>query len=310
MAKGLLSAEKKINNNFDYILIHLVDTLPLAVKLKKRMGAKLIYDSQEYFKGQYAKYQKDMKDWVVLAESANIKEVDILLATTNVMRNRIVSEYGLKIPAFRVRNTPSLNSLKCVKQKELIVDSSKPLSLVWHGMAVYFNNTRGVHILVQAVAHCKSDVKLYLQGNINAEQKQLFNGYLDKYKLHEKIFLRPSAHPDHIVESLTEHDAGLIGELPEEDNQMLTSSNKLFDYINAGLAVVSPALPGLSETLNEFNVGLTYKTGDPVDLAACIDKLASGREVLNEFRKNSREVAKQQLYWENDYNEVWKEINS
>ncbi|MBL7893045.1 MAG: hypothetical protein JNL63_10470 [Bacteroidia bacterium] len=309
LSKGLLGITGNIKGNYDYILIHLVDTLPLAVKLKKKTGAKLIYDSQEYFKGQYAKYEKHLKDWVTEAETKNIKHVDILLATTNVMRDRIVNEYKLNIPSFRVRNTPSLSMLNHVAAKENNSDTSKPLLLVWHGMSVYFNNTRGVHILVKAVANCKSNVKLYLQGNINDEQVSVFNGYLNDLKLHDKIFLRPAADPDRIVESLVGYDVGLIGELPEEENQMLTSSNKLFDFINAGLAVIAPDLPGLAETLDEFSIGSKYHTGDYKELALIIDGFALNRDKLNGYKIKSSEIAKQQLYWEFDYKYVWDQMN-
>ena len=44
--KGLIGAQSKLNERFDYILIHLVDSLPFAVKLKNKWQATLIYDSQ------------------------------------------------------------------------------------------------------------------------------------------------------------------------------------------------------------------------------------------------------------------------
>ena len=56
--------------NFDIILINLVDNLPFASLIKKKQKNKplLIYDSQEYFVGQYSCYDVLKYNWVVEAE--------------------------------------------------------------------------------------------------------------------------------------------------------------------------------------------------------------------------------------------------
>ena len=52
------------NQKFDYILINLVDALPFAISVAQKTGAKVIYDSQEYFKGQYAQLSLQQYNWV------------------------------------------------------------------------------------------------------------------------------------------------------------------------------------------------------------------------------------------------------
>ena len=89
-----------------------------------------------------------------------------------------------------------------------------------------------------------------------------------------------------------------------EDNQRLTSSNKLFDYISAGLAVISPNLPGLSETLNEYNVGLQYEAGNTQMFAEQIEFLSNNKQTLINYKKNSIECSNKSLFWENDYQHV------
>lgn len=310
MNKGLFGSPKKLRADFDFILIHLVDSLPLAVELKKKSGARLIYDSQEYFRGQYNKYDTSLRDWVHRAEPENIGNVDILLATTTVMLKQLITDYDLRIPAFRVRNVPSKLMLSGVRTSSETTLNGDVVKLIWHGMTIYFNNTRGVHILLKAVAACKSNVKLYLQGLINDEQLAIFNNYLKDLKLEGKVFVLPPADPYNIVNSLAQYDIGLIGELPQEENQMLTSSNKLFDFINAGLAVIASDMPGLNETIDEYNVGYTYPSGNFVRMAELIDHLVSSREELLGFKRRSLEVSQKELFWENDYELVWNEMNS
>ena len=65
MTKGYVLFPRSLKKEkFDYILIHLVDSLPFAVKVKKLTGAKLVYDCQEYFKGQYETESPYKRKWV------------------------------------------------------------------------------------------------------------------------------------------------------------------------------------------------------------------------------------------------------
>lgn len=148
--------------------------------------------------------------------------------------------------------------------------------MAWNGY--FLNNRRGLHILLEAVALCKEAVQLCFQGNINQEQKDILTTFSQKFELGNKLIVKPPAMPDQIIDSLKGFDVGLTGELPEEDNQRLTSSNKLFDYVHAGLAVISANTPGLAETVEEYSVGLLYQPGNAKELSKKIDALAADRK--------------------------------
>lgn len=309
--KALLLRPNIGKYKYDYVLVHLIDNLPFAAHLKMKRGVKIIYDSQEYFVGQYAAFEEAKYQWVKKNEQRYIKEVDILLATTNAMLEQLKKDYQLRIPTFRVRNVPPIKTAALDVKDNYHLNSAdnNPLRLVWHGMGVYFNNRRGVHILLQAIAKCKENVQLYLQGNLNETQKAIYKEYEKKLDLSSKVTFLPAAHPDQIVESLLPYDVGLTGELPEEMNQELTSSNKLFDYIHAGLAVISSNAIGLAETIDEFHVGLTYEPGNVKALKDKIDYMAANRTELNRFKLNSKEAIKD-LYWEIDYRKVLEQIEN
>jgi len=305
--KGLYFNKINLREKFDYVYVNLVDNLPFAVKIKRATGAKIIYDSQEYFVGQYQKYGKNERDWVTEAERKYIREIDLLIGTTEIMKKRLIDDYNLRVPAFRLRNVPSQQMLQ-VNTPAPSLNSGK-VYLVWHGMGIYLDNTRGVHILVQALAKCKSNVMLVLQGALPPDQKIILDQYIQKLGLDGKIIVRPPAEPYAIVASLRNCDIGLIGELPQEDNQRLTSSNKLFDYINAGLAVIASDLPGINETVKEYNLGLSFEPGNVDQLAACIDELASDPVKLKQYKSRAAEISERELFWENDFQHVWNSIN-
>jgi len=131
---------------------------------------------------------------------------------------------------------------------------------------------------------------------------------LRKLNISDKVTLVKSASPDCIVQSLVNYDIGLAGELAAEDNQKLTSSNKLFEYIYAGLAVIVPDLAGLAETVNEYAVGKLYEQGNFNELGSLIDKLNINRGLLEELKAASRKASEGELFWENDFGVLFNHL--
>lgn len=307
MSKGVMfSGSLAKGNTYDIIHTNLMELLPFVSQLKKQNpNAKLVFDSQEYFKGQYTKYEKYKYDWIVETENKFLGHADMLLATTNVMKDKIRDEFQLDVPIIRVRNLPARQS---VPTKVEPTKEGSLLNLVWHGMSINFGNCRGVHILIEALAHCKTNVHLNLQGKISDNDYFKIKTKCQALKIWDKISILPPANPEEIIDSIKCHDIGLAGELPEEENQLLTSSNKLFEYIAAGLCTIVPDLPGLKETVVEYNTGILYKPGDFVELGRLIDELNIDREKLRVYKINSGKASKNELFWEKDFEEAWEII--
>ncbi|HMN24931.1 MAG TPA: hypothetical protein PKE38_10545, partial [Ignavibacteriaceae bacterium] len=110
--KYLIKARKIFRRKFSIVSINTVDMLPLACRLKQfENNMILIYDAQEYFKGQYSQLIKSEYEWVIRNEKKFIYNCDIIITTTDVLKSRLVEEYQITKPTFRVRNTPSLTEL-------------------------------------------------------------------------------------------------------------------------------------------------------------------------------------------------------
>jgi glycosyltransferase involved in cell wall biosynthesis len=216
------------------------------------------------------------------------------------MLDRLKQEYSGPRWYLRVRNTPARKDH--LQQRT----DNATLRIIWHGFEVVPKNIRGVHILVEAVAKCRTPVHLYLQGRISDGNRAALSATLEQLGIADRVTVIPAAHPDKIVQSLAGYDIGVAGELATQDNQRLTSSNKLFDYINAGLAVIVPELPGLAETIREYGVGLLYKQGDSEELAQKIDALNADRAMLNGLKAASVKASETELFWEYDYQAVWQ----
>lgn len=304
MSKGSIGYSLK-SSRFDVIVVNLVNNLPFAASLKKKDRAFLIYDSQEFFSGQYANASEAEKRWVTEAESRFINRADLILTTTNVMRTQLTGLYDLRNPPLRVRNAPFRRSLH--EQRLSRNGREKPLQLVWHGFQVSYKG-RGINLLIDALAQYHASVRLTLQGRLTSDQTEMIANAAQQLGIRSLVGFREAAHPELIVESIRGYDVGLIAETGLDENQLLTSSNKLFDYMHAGLAVVAPDLPGLSETIKECNNGLLYESGSAFELSKCIERLATDVSLLRTLQENSLKAAAQ-ITWENDYSAVWRELS-
>ena len=302
MQKGLINA--KIDpHEYDVVIIHLVDSLPYAVSLKeKNKKLKIVYDSQEFFRGQYENEQEDIRRWVHTMEPRYIHKVDFIMATTEVMKKRIHKDYGIQVPMFKVRNVPYVR-----QEREMLSEQEDSvLKVVWHGMTIIYGNRRGLQTIVTAISHCKTPVQLYLQGLKRDKDMLVLKAELARLNITDQVTIVPPAHPDRIVESLVSYDIGVCAEIPEEENQQLTSSNKLFEYIGAGLCGVVSDVPGLVETLDEYDVGLIFEPANAKNLAERLDQLNADRTLLRKYKNNARKAAFDDLYWEHDYHAVYE----
>ena len=300
LVKSFIFFPNELNNvSFDIIIVNLVDSLPFAISLARKTSAKVLYDSQEYFKGQYSILAALNYNWVVKAENSFINNSEIICTTTNVLKEKLEGEFSLSDKVFLLRNSPNLKKINYNKSH------SKTLKIVWHGLTIVPENTRGLHIILKAISFCKTPVHFYIQGNITETNSIRLNKMLQEFNIIEKVTILKPALPDEIVESLVDYDLGVAGELSTEENQLLTSSNKLFEYIAAGLAVVFPNLPGIAETIKEYKNGLLFEQGNSKELSMIIDDLNNNRLILEKLQSASKKAYKTDLNWENDYSHIF-----
>ncbi|MFN7860877.1 MAG: glycosyltransferase, partial [Pseudanabaena sp.] len=74
-----------------------------------------------------------------------------------------------------------------------------------------------------------------------------------------------------LLSRIAEHDIGLALEIPYCFNKQFTISNKLFQYLQAGLAIIATNTEGQSEFLSRYpEVGPLIPSNDPIALANAI----------------------------------------
>ena len=108
--------------------------------------------------------------------------------------------------------------------------------------------------------------------------------------LAERIDVQDPVAPHRVIEGLHGHHVGLLFDRPVTRNAELSSPNKLFEYLMAGLAIVARALEGLA-FVDEERVGVTFEPGSPASIAEALERLAADPVLLGVLRANARSAA-------------------
>lgn len=111
----------------------------------------------------------------------------------------------------------------------------------------------------------------------------------------------PLLAPSELAERLADFDLGLALEPRLPPNKDLTTSNKIFQYLGAGLAVVATATAGQREVLSAAPAcGVLVPSTDAAAFANQLDELLGDRARLRLAQRAARSAAEREFSWEHD----------
>lgn len=262
---------------FDVVLANDVEAVPLALALRPRGGVHA--DLHEYAPGMHSELPRWR--WFVAPYYRWLCRTYVTRAssTTTVgpmIAARYAQEFG--IDAGVVLNATPFVDLA-------VGEVGRPIRLVHSGNAMV---SRGLMSVVQAVEASTADVTLdlYLMPNEPehlAELKRRVAGS-------ERVRVLDPVPYAQLVERLNEYDVG-IHVLPSiNENNRWALPNKLFDYVQARLAVLVGPSPEMAAIVRERGLGAVTEGFTAQDLTTVLDGLASD-EVM-EWKRSSASAAR------------------
>ena len=240
--------EKRIPENikFDVVICNDWITLPLAVKIKKRDNAKLIYDSHEMYTRQFEqslKWRLLYKPLVEYIEKKYINSADMVTAVSEDIGKDLKQKYDLHKVEI-LHNIPLYSSQKT----KIDTNINYPIKLYHHGI---FNKSRGILNLANAVKNKsiskKFELHLRLIGDID-KIKTKYSG--------ENIFVHDPMPVDKMVYEASKFDIGISMVQPINYNYRYCMPNKFFEYIYAGIPViVSEQNISMARVVKKYDIG-------------------------------------------------------
>ena len=276
-------------------IAHNLAALPAAVNAAKRNKAKSGFDAEDFHRYEMSNKETDanvkLKKFI---EEKYFPKIDYL--TTSSPQ---ISDYYKKLFPKLIFNT-ILNVFPKQEKLRLKISDNQALKLVWFSQNVGLS--RGLQDVFTALKKLeKFEIEFYVLGHLSNQMKKEFEEITHNLKFDHppKVFFHAPINPDDIQNYIKEFDLGLATEPAFSINNDSALSNKIFTYIQAGLAVIASDTTAQSALLNQYpNMGMVYQKKNAASLASVIKTYVEDRALLLSHQKQAKKYADEILNWE------------
>lgn len=271
-----------LRKSFDIVICN--DLEPLALALRVKGTAKLIWDAHEYYPDEIIDrihLRLLLKNHVDRMLKKYARKADLSYTVSNGCIKEYKKNYNIDCKLM-------LNATNYVELKPKF-NMSGAIKMVHHGVAV---RSRKMELMIYSVIQCKKDVELdlYLLATGESGKKYLAE-MKDKFKSFDNIkFLEPIPFNE-IAATINKYDIGFIYYEPTQANYKYSLPNKFFEYIQARIAVAISPLEDLSLLVKRFEIGIISENFKPSSMANAIEALTF--EAINNYKINSDKLAKE-----------------
>ena len=227
------------------------------------------------------------------AEEFALRHAAYTSATAQSMADALTESYHCK-PPIVIRNTFPLQSRSRV---DTPATTSAP-SFIWFSQTI--GPGRGLELFFAAWVRTTQPSKVYLLGDERAGYRQKLLARLPAHRRDDLHFI-PLVTPEQLPFKLAEFDIGLALEPHWPLNRNITITNKILQYLNAGLAIVATDTAGQIEVMKAApDCGLLITAHETTEYAAKLDSLISDHASLRRMQLAARDAAQRDFCWERE----------
>lgn len=279
-----------LRNKADGLVSNDLDTLPANYFISKIKKIPLIFDSHEYFPEVPELIHRPIvkKIWTGI-EKLFLPKIKygytVCKSIANIYKNNYQVNFDVvrNLP-FRINKNNNFKTLLPVESKKVIIYQGS------------LNIGRGIELVIDAMKYLENTLFIIAgEGDISKylKEKVKKSGLENKINFTGKIPLKD-------LSSFTiQADLGISLEENLGLNYYFALPNKLFDYIQAWVPVLTSDFPEMSAIVKSYNIGLTSNERDPEKLADLLKKMLINEELRSVWKKNLVTAA-EELCWENE----------
>ncbi len=277
----------------DVLVSNDLDTLWPNYKISKLKSINLVYDSHELF-CEVPELQNNLKKkkiWKIIERKIFPKLKHVF--TVNDSIAKIYSE-EYKVDVKVVRNIPMLSNQKNIEsssKEKLGIPTDKKI-IVLQGAGI--NIDRGAEEAVEAMQYIDNALLLIIgSGDVMEVLKKM----VVDLNLSNKVKFIGKVPFDKLVQYTRHADLGLTLDKDTNINYKYSLPNKLFDYIHAGVPVLSSGLLEIKKIIDEYAIGDCITSHEPKHIAEKINSILKDENKLQLWKKNTK-ITSEKLNWE------------
>jgi glycosyltransferase involved in cell wall biosynthesis len=271
----------------ELVLVRDLPLAPAAIHVARRLRVPVVLDMAENYPAMirdlWTTGSTRFGDFLVrnpraveAVERWSMRRLDHVVVVVEESGDRLVRT--LEVPRERITvvgNTPSLSRLERFPEPDPPPHGSGadrgPLSMVYLGL---LEEARGVGTAIRAVALCRDrGVPVHFTVVGDGRAREDFRALGASLGLEDPALRMPGYIPyDQALEVVARSRIGIIPHFANE-SWNTTIPNKLFDYMAAGLAVITSDAVPARRVVTETGAGLSFRSGDAEDLAASLSEI-------------------------------------
>jgi hypothetical protein len=169
-------------------------------------------------------------------------------------------------------------------------------SIHWYSQTL--GHGRGLEDLFAALPHVTHEAEIHLRGVPVVDFDQWLSERVPP-DWRARVFIHNLVTNEELLSRIAEHDIGFAGEMRFCRNRDLTVTNKILQYLLAGLAVVASDTAGQQEVGSQANGAVKiYPSGNPLALANQLNELMASADTLRKAKAAALVAAEQTFCWE------------
>lgn len=290
----LLKEAKHINP--DLIMVHSEAGLWAGKKLLAQ-GHRVGVDFEDWFSQDLPESDRKSRPVreIQLLERHLLANADCVFATTRSMAKELAMDAGVdRIPTVIPNCFPANSNHGGASQN---ADGKPEGAVSFYWISQTIGPGRGLETLARSLVHLKGEWQLALRGDLRG-----YRAWFDEtfpQETRERIKLLDVVPNAELLERAMSHDVGLALEIPYCANKELTASNKIFEYLRAGLAVIATSTRGQEEVMAVCpQAGQLVNPGDAESLAAAMQRMIDNRSLLENSKSASARAGLEDWAWE------------
>jgi len=296
---ALIRASKQLKA--DLYIAHNLGALPAAVYAAQINHGLAGFDAEDYHRNEGTNNQRSVS--YLLNKALEDRFIPLLqyFSVSSPMIKALYEQH-YQMPALLIRNMfPKFQKLKANGDR-------KRLRLCWFSQTIGPN--RGLELLIRALQNLDPEkIELHLLGNLKigfkAQMSQLNEQNLQSLRI---VFHEPVS-PAKLCDFIADFDIGIASEPAFCINNDVALSNKVYTYIQCGLALLLSDTSAQKAFHQEYpGIGMLYKKDSIKDLKAAILYYLKHPEYLQTVKESNYRLGQYKLNWEKEADKFVNQI--
>lgn len=264
---------------YDLVIVHDIELLPLAVKLKRK--GRLLFDAREYYPRQF----EDRLVWRLLYAPFYIdigrkylQSVDKMIATSFGHRDAYRKNFGIEAEILMSLPQPVELSPSPVHQEAI--------RMIHHGVVT---RSRRIDNMIAIMDRLPENYYLDLM-LVADEHDRYFLWLKELAQKNGRVRILPPVKLNEIIPFANRYDIGLYYAEPTSYNLQYSLPNKLFEFIQARLAVAISPNADWKTIVNQYRCGVVAEAFTLESMAFAIRTLTV--EEIAALKQNADQAAR------------------